>query len=232
MKTTSVLAVISSLLFAAGCATPGVHEADKGLEGTLRSEINERHVHVDVDRGVVKLEGHVRTAADRDRIEALVRNTSGVVAVKDNLHVTFPTPGSYGAYPSTAVPSTTIPSTTITVPSATTTIPIYTGELPVTTPPTTTIITPPAAVVLPEYPKIKVQAATDADQAEAAVVAQQLRAAALPLTADDHVTVTVSGGNVSLAGVVTTSDERGALIEAVQHATGVRAIYDALKILG
>ncbi len=210
MKTASVFTILASLLFAAGCATPGVHEADRGLEGTLRSEINERHVHVDVHHGIVTLEGHVRTAADRDRIEALVRNTSGVVAVKDELRVTFPSPGVYGAYP-------------------TTTIPVYPGELPAPTPPVA-VLTPPPARVIPEYPKVRVQATTDADQIEADRIVAQLRAAALPLAAEDTVTITVRNGNVSLGGVVQTPEEHGALIEALQHTGGIKAIYDALTV--
>jgi hypothetical protein len=209
MKVASVLTVISSLLLAAGCATPGVHEADRGLEGTLRSEINERHVDIDVHHGIVKLEGHVRTEADRQRIEALVRNTSGVVAVKDEIKVTFPTPGGYGAYPSS--------------------IPVYAGETTAPAPPVT-VLAPPTPVVIPGYPRLTVQAGTAEDQPAANRIAEQVRAAALPMAGDEHVTITVTNGRVSLQGVVATQQEHGALIAAVQQAGGVTAIYDRLRV--
>ncbi len=214
MKASSVLTVFSALLLAAGCATPGQHEADKGLEGTLRAQINERHVHVDVDNGVAKLTGHVRTEADRQSIDNLVRHTSGVVAVKDELHVTFPEPGSYGAMPSTIPPAT---------------IPVYTTPPPELMPSGRVEALPPP-VVIPDYPKLRVQAWSEADEPAASRIVQQLRAAPIPAAGLGDVTVTVRNGNVSLQGAVDSHDERDALIQAVERAGGVNAIYDQLHI--
>lgn len=206
MKTRAILTVISSLLLA-GCATPGVHEADRGIEGTLRSEVNEKHVDIDVDHGVVKLEGHVRTTADRERIEALARNTPGVVAVKNKLEVTMPTPGSYGAYPS---------------------IPVYAGALPETAP-SVAVVAPPVSIV-PDYPALKVQPATDTDLPEAGRIVEQLRFASLPKTEINDVTITVRSGDVSVQGRVSSQQDHDAIVAALQRTEGVRAIYDKLRI--
>ncbi len=229
MKSPVALSIISSFLLAAGCATPGVHEADRGLEGTLRSEINEKHVDVDVHHGIVTLEGHVRTQADRERIEALVRNTSGVVAVKDKLKVTFPTPGTYGAYPGAIPVPSTVAVPTATVPVAT--VPVYGPEVAEPAPPVAVVTPAPAPVVIPDFPKLKVQATTTDDEPAATRIAAQLRSAAIPMAGpDEHVTVTVTNGRVSLQGVVASQDEHNALIAAVQQAGGVTAIYDRLQV--
>ncbi len=208
MKTGAVFTIITSLLFVAGCSTPGVHEADRGIEGTLRSEVNEKHVDIDVHHGVVKLEGHVRTTADRDRIEALARSTPGVVAVKDELKVTFPTPGTYGAYPS---------------------IPVYQGALPEVAPGGVAVVAPPVEVV-PDYPAVKVQPTTDTDLPQAGRIVEQLRAAGLPQAGLQDVTITVRSGDVSLQGRVGSQRDHDALLAAIERAEGVRAIYDKLRV--
>ena len=72
MKTRYIFAIGSSLLI----ATNGIaNDADDGLEKTLRANINEKHVDIDVHNGVVKLEGHVPNEATRQRIDAEVRST-------------------------------------------------------------------------------------------------------------------------------------------------------------
>lgn len=221
MKTISVLSAFAlgaSLLTGRVAVADEHHDADEGLEGTLRSTLNERHVHVHVNHGVVTLDGEVRTEADRQRIDSLVRNTSGVVALKDKLHVTFPSPGGYGANPA-AIPVPVVPAT----------IPVYSAPLPpVTTGPT--VMTAPVPVVIPDYPKLKVQAWTSDDQPEASRIASQLRADAVPTGEMENVTITVRQGNVSLQGTVDTHTERDALIAAVQRAGGATAIYDQLQI--
>jgi osmotically-inducible protein OsmY len=42
-------------------------------------------VHAEVDRGVVRLEGHVRTPADKANAEVIARGTPGVIAVENEL---------------------------------------------------------------------------------------------------------------------------------------------------
>ncbi|HEV2210096.1 MAG TPA: BON domain-containing protein [Verrucomicrobiae bacterium] len=199
----------SSLLLVAGCASDNLHESDRGLEGTLRAEVNQREVHLDVHHGIVKLEGKVRTEADRQRIDSLVRNTSGVVAVKDNLKVTLPSPGIYGAYPSG--------------------IPVHVGPGP-DLPPTGPVATLPPPVVIPDYPKLKLQAWTGADEVVANAIARQLTPDAVPRSRLENVTITVRNGAVYLQGTIDTHEERDALIYAVQRAGGMNAIYDQLQV--
>lgn len=209
MKITILIAATAGLLLAAGCASPETHEADRGLEGTLRSEIDQRHVDIDVHHGIVRLQGHVPTASDRQRIDQLVRSTPGVVAVKNELRVTLPSPGVYGANPAA--------------------IPVYPGPWPVETPPAVAV-TPPAPVVIPEYPKVQVQAWSLDDQAKADQIVHQLSAAVLPPTGIEHVTIEVKHGKVALKGLVDTQEARRALIAAVEQVGGLNAIYDELQV--
>lgn len=208
MKITSLSIIISSLLFAGvGLATDS-HEADHALESGLRATLNERHVHVHVHKGIVTLEGRVSTEADRQRLEALVRNTTGVVAVKDELKVSLPSPGAVGGLPS---------------------VPVYAAPLPEVAPTTPVVIAPPP-VVIPEYPKIKVQAWTPDDQPTAAKIARQLRVDGVPTEGFDNVVITVRGGKISLKGSVDTQDDHDEIIAAIQRTPGVTAIYDQMQI--
>lgn len=209
MKITCALTLASSLLLAHVGIADDTHEADRGLEGSLRAAINERHVHIHVHQGIVTLDGKVPTEADRERIEALVRNTGGVVAVKDKLNVTLPTPGAYGANPSR--------------------VPVYATPPPVVAPPAT-VVSPPAPVLIPDYPKLRVLAFTSGDEPIANRIARQLRTDALPAAGIENVTISVNHAAVSLKGVVTTQQERDALIAAIQRAGGVAAIYDQTQV--
>jgi hypothetical protein len=206
MKTAYV--IVASLLLGAGCASDSLHESDRGVEGTLRSELDQRDVHVEVHHGIVTVRGKVRTEEDRQRIDYLVRNTSGVVAVKDELEVRLPTPGVYGAYPSG--------------------IPVHVGPGP-DLPPTGPVATLPP-VVVPDYPKLKMQVWTDSDGVIANRVARQLTPDAIPRGTLEGVTITVRNGIVYLQGHVDTQGEREALIYAVQRAGGMSAIYDQLQV--
>jgi hypothetical protein len=209
MKSTSVLTVVSSLLIATYCAASDTHDADKGLEGTLRATLNERHVHVHVHHGIVDLDGEVLTTADRDRIESLVRNTSGVVAVKDKLRVTLPTPGVHGGNPSS--------------------IPVYAAPPPPVTPPAA-VVTAPAPVIIPDYPKLKVQPATAEDESVANRIARQLKADSVTAVGAENITITVRDGIVSLQGRVEALEQRDSIIAALQRVPGVKTIYDQLVV--
>jgi len=213
MKTASLLTVVSSLLFASACLADDTHELDRGLEGTLRATINERHVQIHVHKGIVTLDGRVPTEAERDKIDSLVRSTPGVVAVKDQLHVSLPSPGVIGG-------TTTVIRSTI---------PVYTAPLPEVAP-SVTIVNPPAPVIIPEYPKIKVQAWSNDDEPTAHRIARQLQADAVPATGLENVTITVRNGNVSLKGLVESHQDRDDLIASLQRAGGFDAIYDQLQI--
>jgi|ERR1051325_970700 hypothetical protein len=218
MKITSVLTIASTLMFATLCPASDRHEADEGLEKSLRAAINERHVHLEVHRGIVTLEGRVRSEADRQRIEALIRENPGVVAVKDELKVEYPSPGTPEVR--SAIPVT---------PEVRSSIPVYATPPPEVSPPVT-VVAPPAPVIIPEYPKLKVQAWTLDDQAMANRIAQQLQADRVPMAAPGNVTVKVRNGTISLHGVVAAREERDAIIESVQRVGGVTAIYDQLQV--
>lgn len=214
-KTAYTLIVISSLVLANISMASERHEADKAIETNLRATLNQRHVHVHVHDGIVTLEGHVRTEADRQSIDSLVRGTPGVAAVKDMLKVALPSPGDVVAVPAYRT---------------TTTIPIY------ATPPPAEVITPapvvtlPAPVIVPEYPRLKVQAFTEEDEAMARRISRQLAIDAVPTEGIGQVTITVHLGVVSLKGDVESHEDHDALIAAVQHAGGMKAIYDQLQI--
>jgi hypothetical protein len=215
MKTALVLTVASSLLLPWVSAASDTHDADRGLESNLRTELNDKHVHVHVHRGIVTIDGKVRTEADRERIESIIRNTVGVVAMKDELKVTLPAPGSYGVAPSGV--------------AVTPSVPVYAAPFPEVVPPVT-VVTAPEPVVIPDYPKLKVQAWSPDDRPMANRIARQLRADAVPTTGIEDVTIVARGGSVSLKGSVEGHEDRVDIISSIQHVAGVNAIYDQLHI--
>ena len=85
MKTTSLALIVASALCASLSSASDTHDADHALESGLRATLNEKHVHIHVHKGIVTLEGRVPTEADRQRLETMVRNTPGVVAVNPQL---------------------------------------------------------------------------------------------------------------------------------------------------
>jgi hypothetical protein len=210
MKTVSLVCVVSTLLGGSLALASESHDFDRGLESSLRATLNDRHVHVHVKQGIVTLDGRVPTEADRRRIETVVRHTDGVVAVKDDLRTTLPSP---------AVIET----------GTTTTIPIYTTPAPVIAPPAT-VVTTPSPLIVPKYPRVTVQAWSDDDQVGAERIARQLEMDALPLRVIDNVTITVAAGNATVKGKVDTDADHDSLIAALQRAGGVRAIYDQLRV--
>lgn len=226
MKTAVVLTVVSTLLFPRAIMASDTHDVDRSLESTLRTEINDKHVHFHVHEGIVTIDGKVRTDVDRNRIESVVRNTAGVVAMKDMLKVTLPAPGVYGAPPAgeTVAPTALAPTTI--VPAA---VPVYVRPLPDLVP-ATPVVTAPAPVIIPNYPKLKVQAWSLADQYMANRVADQLSADAVPTEGINDVTIVVRGLNVSLKGSVDSHEDRDAIISSLQHLHGLSAIYDQLHI--
>ena len=216
MKTALVLTVASTLLLPWSASASDTHDADRGLESTLRTELSDKHVHVHVHEGIVDLDGKVRTEADRQRIESVIRATPGVVALKDELKVTLPAPGVYGAAPA-GVPVYAAP-----LPEVVTPAPVVTQPAPV--------VTQPPPIVVPDYPKLKVQAWSLDDQPLANHIAQRLRADAVPTAGIQDVTIIARHGNVSLRGAVNSHEDRDALIASLQRTGGITAIYDQLHV--
>jgi len=214
MKIQSIMAIVSSALLAVNVAASEVGKADKALKTNLKQAINQRNVDIDVDEGIVTLEGEVRTEEDRQAINDIVRSTPGVAAVKNKLKVKFPSPGT-ATYP----PS--IP------PAAPGRVPIYTKAPPSVT--TTTVVTPPPPVIVPDYPKLKIQASTEDDLALANKIARQLRPESFPASGLDNVTITVRDGVAIVQGFTDSKQTHDALIASLQTAGGMTAIYDQLQ---
>lgn len=211
MKFTIPAIVAWSLLtFATAGYASERHDADKALETNLRATLDQRHVHVHVHDGIVTLEGRVRTDTDRQSIESMVRTTPGVAAVKDQLKVALPEPGVVAA-------------------PVRSTIPVYTTPPPEVIAPAP-VVTTPAPVVIPDYPRLKVQAYTENDLPLARQIARQMSVDAVPTAGLEHVNITVREGTVTLKGQVESHEDRDALIDAIQDAGGMRAIYDQLQV--
>ena len=204
----SIIAISASLLLVnVGAAS----EADDALKTNLRQAINQRHVDIDVDDGVVTIEGEVRSEQDRQAIDTVVRGTPGVAAVKNNLKVKFATPGT----------ATHAPSLRPSVPVLTTPPPEVTTPAPV--------VKTPAPVMVPDYPKLKVQAWSEQDMNMANTIARHMRSDVLPASGFDNVTITVKNNTATLQGV-TDKNAHDALIAAIQKSGGLTAIYDQLQI--
>src|SRR5215475_5291400 len=120
MRIQGMLAIGALLLFAGGCASP-YREAsypgqvisspyyrryadDRALETTLRSELNRYgdlssvapNIQISAQNGTVTLTGPVPSERERQMMDALIRNTPGVVAVNDQTQLTYPPTSTYG----------------------------------------------------------------------------------------------------------------------------------------
>jgi osmotically-inducible protein OsmY len=157
----------------------------------------------------VTIDGRVTTEAERARIDSEVRNTPGVVGVKDELKVELPAAGGPGPYSPAA--------------------PIYQIAPPEVTPPTT-VVTMPPPVVIAQYPRLKLQAWTMEDQDAANRIGHQLQVAQVPTAWLQDVNITVRNGNAWVRGLVDSQEQHDMVIASIQHAGGVRAIYDQLQI--
>lgn len=227
MKPARVLIGGLSLLLVTGCVShhartyvtpegqvvsipPGRNASDVALETEIRAELNRYgdlatvspNVGVQANEGTVTLTGPVPNERDRQMIDTLVRNSNGVVAVNDQMQVTYP--------PTGVVPSTTIPAPVVGTPAPV----VTTGPTPV-----------PATA-----PGFQVQAPTDADRHLADKVVHRLAWDSVPSTALQDVTVTVNNGDVYLNGVVADQEQHRQIISSVQHVVGVRTIYDHLQV--
>jgi osmotically-inducible protein OsmY len=130
MKIPGILIGTISLLLA-GCAThyvtpsgevitvpPGHNPADVALENSLRTQLDNygqlgastSNVQISSHDGTVTLKGTIPNEKDRQMVDALVRNTSGVVALNDDMQVAYP-PTGFGprVYPATPAYPTPAP---------------------------------------------------------------------------------------------------------------------------
>src|SRR5262245_7103825 len=229
MRITPILGIVSSVLLAIGCSS--THRdprtaADRALEENLRTELKRYgelasvapNIQIYAKDGTVTLTGPVRTEKERDMIEALVRNTTGVVGVNDALRVMYP---PTGAYPPARVYS-----------RPTTPTPVYVVPPVVVSPPAPVVSLAPSGttVLSSAYPGLKVQASTPTDEPIARRVADQFNIDAVSAAWLQNVTITVVNGEAYLQGLVDSLQAHQAIVSAAQRTVGVKTIYDQLQV--
>ena len=224
MKITYLFGLIGSVCLVAGCASPGPTsgqaraEADRALENHIRAELSHYgdlgadspNIQIVARDGTVTLAGPVRSEKNREMMDSLVRNTAGVNAVNDQLLVTYAPTG--------------IESPTQYPPA-----PVYT-TIPAGVNPPSPVVVPGPAAIPGEYPNPRIRATTSADEPLAHRIVNQLRYDTVPPEWLQGVTVSVTGGNVYLQGLVDNEDQHHAIIASVQHCRGVVAIYDQTQL--
>lgn len=226
----SVLAVVA---FITGCAStrapyvystpdgqvistgPARKGSDVALEEALRAELNRYgdlaevspNVQIYSQDGLVTLTGAVRNQRDREMIDALVRNTSGVSGLNDQLQVNYPPTSGYGQAPR-----------------------VYSSpSAPVVNPPPDVVN--PGATVIPGPAAIpQVQAATTSDQVLADRIVDRLRWDSVPTSWLQNAAIRVNNGDVYFQGDVDDAREHRAILSSLQHTAGVRNIYDECRV--
>jgi hypothetical protein len=142
----------------------------------------------------------------------MVRNTSGVVAVNDQMQVTYPPTGGFaptGGYQEPAP------------------APVYSETQSVPAP----VIREGAVIVVTAYPEMRLEAAANTDEPICRRLGEQLRFNSVPPEWLRGVTITVSGGAAYLRGAVAGQPQHDAIVSTVQHCRGVRVVYDRLQIM-
>jgi len=212
MKIANRLLMAASIIIVGGCAHDpsryyGMVDTDKTLERRLRSELDSHpnlasispNVLISAQNGTVTLSGVVPNPQKRQEIDAIVRDTSGVVAVKDQLLPPAYTPtGTYGR------PARIYSSPPELAPA------------------------PEGVFKAGEDPGLKVHPATEFDRHMAQQVADHLRAARLPPGSLDSVAILVSGQVATVQGTVSNEDERQGIIAALEQTGGIKAVHDQL----
>jgi len=199
---------------------PQANPTDLALEASLRDQLNHYgdlageapNVQITARDGNVTLAGAVPSERDRQMIEAMVRNTSGVNSVSDQLRV---------GYVPTGASSSTVYATPPPPPAT------ASASAPVVTTPA------PAPIVSNESSdsmRLRVQGVTDDDRVLAQRIADNLRTDTVLPTLIPDVNISVAGGRVTLRGIVQSDSQRRAIISAVQRVPGVTSVYDELRL--
>jgi osmotically-inducible protein OsmY len=204
--------VISSGPYGATMVVPGTRksqiEADRDLENSIRSQMNRYGdlgtttpgVGIYAQNGTVTLNGTVPSQREREMIESLVRNTSGVVAVNDQLQVGYPPTGAVnGAARVYATPPDYVIGSAPAI--------VYSGNLNLT-----------------------VQATTLADRNLGQRIVDRLRADTVLAPLSSTISISVSDGRAYLRGTVDTEEQHLSIVSIVQHTYGVNAVYDQLVV--
>jgi osmotically-inducible protein OsmY len=214
MRILHSLAIVSSLLLAAGCESHRQYAytsdgrvisttrnpSDVALETDLRTQMDRYgdlasvapNVQIYSQNGTVTLSGQVPSERDRQMIEVMVRNTAGVADVNDQLQVAYPPTGR-----------------------------VY------TTPPPAPVVTAPG---VPEVNSFRVQPSTSADEPVARRIVERLRQDSIPPEWLRDVTINVTGAVANLQGVVDSAEQRQVIVAAVDRTHGVHAVYDQLRV--
>jgi osmotically-inducible protein OsmY len=204
--------VVSSGPYGTTMVVPGPpksqFEADRDLEDNIRSQISRYgdlatttpDVHVYCQNGTVTLSGTVPSTRERDMIESLVRNQSGVVAVNDQLQVGYPPTGA------------------------------VTGPARVYPAPPNVVVTPGPAIVYSGNVNLTVQATTAADRSLGQRIVDRLRADRSIEPLPSIINASIADGRVYLRGTVDTEAQHLAIVSLVQHTFGVTAVYDQLAV--
>jgi len=220
MRIAQYSGIAAIVILAVGCATRSY--SDRALENNLRAQLHnygdlaadEPKVHIYSSDGNVTLTGRVRSERERDMIDAMVRNTAGVASVNDHLRVWYPPTGAAPVYPPAPAPA-----------------PVYSTSPPAAVAPAPVITTTPGRTLAPAtYPDLRLMASTSTDEATAGRIADRLRDNSVPPEWCKGVTINVTDGNAYVSGTVNNSDEKQAIISAVQRTPGVRAVYDQLRV--
>jgi osmotically-inducible protein OsmY len=183
-------------------------EADRDLEDNLRSQLSRYgdlatttpDVHIYSQVGTVTLTGTVPSHRERDMIESLVKNQTGVLAVDDRLQVGYSPTGPVNA--PVRVYATPPDCVVGAVPAV-----MYSGNLSIT-----------------------VLANTVADRNVGQRVADRLRADVVLAPLASNISVGVNNGAVGLRGTVDTEEQHLSIVSVVQHTYGVIAVNDQLAV--
>jgi osmotically-inducible protein OsmY len=140
-------------------------------------------------------------------IDALVRNTSGVTSVNDQLQESFAPTGTYNQ-----------PARVYAVPPATQAAP----PPPVTVPAPVTSADTAAGTT--------VQATTQSDRFLAQDIVNSLRSDGLEPIIPRTVSIIVTDGRVDLRGTVESEREHQAIVDCVRRTPGVNIVYDGLQV--
>jgi len=183
-------------------------EEDRALEESLRSQMNRYGdlasaapgVQIYAQNGTVTLTGTVPSTRERDMIDSLVKNTSGVVAVNDQLQVGYPPTGAIQ------------------------------GPVRVYTTPPDYIVNSAPIIVACGNLTLSLQGTTLADRNLGQRVADRIRSDPNLTPLASTINISVSNGRVYLRGTVDTEEQHLGIVSLVQHTYGVNAVYDQLLV--
>lgn len=183
-------------------------EGDHALENSLRARLNPygdlastaNDVQIYAQNGTVTLSGTVPNVQYRDMIESMVRDSSGVVAVNDQLQVGYPPTGLMGepARVYTTPPDYVVSSAPVIISS---------GNLTLT-----------------------VQGSTLGDRNLGQRIADRIRSDANIAPLASTINISISEGRVYLRGTVDTEEQHLGIVSLAQHTYGVNAVYDQLLV--